>query len=94
MEDKTIVCKDCGEEFVWTVQEQEFFAEKGFKNEPSRCLVCRKTRRQQNSGERQLYTVTCSSCGIETQVPFKPTGVRPVYCRDCYQKLVLENNEE
>ncbi|MDR0468575.1 MAG: zinc-binding protein, partial [Peptococcaceae bacterium] len=28
-----------------------------------------------------------SACGVETQVPFKPTGVRPVYCRDCYQKL-------
>lgn len=89
MEDKYLVCKDCGNEFAFTVQEQEFFAEKGFQNEPARCLSCRKARKQQtrgDRGERQLYTVTCSSCGVETQVPFKPTGMKPVYCRDCFQR--------
>lgn len=35
---------------------------------------------------RQLYSVTCADCGKQTQVPFKPTGDRPVYCRDCYMK--------
>ena len=35
---------------------------------------------------RQLYNVTCASCGKPAQVPFKPTGDRPVYCRDCYMK--------
>ena len=35
---------------------------------------------------RQLYNVTCADCGKQTQVPFKPTGDRPVYCRDCYMK--------
>jgi len=35
---------------------------------------------------RQLYNVKCSDCGKETQVPFKPSGDRPVYCRDCYMK--------
>ena len=33
---------------------------------------------------RQLYNVKCSDCGNQTQVPFKPSGDRPVYCRDCY----------
>ncbi len=33
---------------------------------------------------RQLYSVKCSNCGKQTQVPFKPSGDRPVYCRDCY----------
>ncbi len=92
MEDKTLVCKDCGNEFIFSAQEQEFYAEKGFQNEPARCLTCRRARKQQindrkNDGrERQFYTVNCSNCGVETQVPFKPTGVRPVYCRDCFQK--------
>ena len=36
-EDKTLVCKDCGAEFVFTAGEQEFYAEKGFQNEPTRC---------------------------------------------------------
>lgn len=35
---------------------------------------------------RQLYTVTCSNCSKDTQVPFKPSGDRPVYCRDCYMQ--------
>lgn len=33
---------------------------------------------------RRLYDVTCSACGKATQVPFKPSGDRPVYCRNCY----------
>ena len=37
-------------------------------------------------GEREMTKVTCSDCGNETEVPFKPSGDRPVYCRDCYQK--------
>ncbi len=35
---------------------------------------------------RQLYDITCANCGKKAQVPFKPTGDRPVYCRDCYMK--------
>jgi len=35
---------------------------------------------------RQMHKVTCSECGQETEVPFKPDGTRPVYCRECYQK--------
>lgn len=46
MEDKKIVCKDCGEEFIFSVAEQEFFKEKGFEYEPKRCLECRRKRRQ------------------------------------------------
>ena len=39
-EDKTLVCKECGNEFVFTAGEQEFYAERGFQNEPQRCAVC------------------------------------------------------
>jgi len=35
---------------------------------------------------REMHKVKCSECGQETEVPFKPDGERPVYCRDCYQK--------
>lgn len=34
----------------------------------------------------ELFDVTCDKCGKETQVPFKPTGEKPVYCRDCFNK--------
>ena len=44
-EDKTLVCKDCGNEFVFTAGEQEFYAERGFTNEPKRCKACRDAKR-------------------------------------------------
>lgn len=47
--DKTIVCKDCGEEFVFSVNEQEFYAEKGFTNEPARCKECRAKRKSERN---------------------------------------------
>ena len=42
--------------------------------------------RNYDNAPREMFTVTCSDCGTETQVPFKPDGERPVYCRDCYRK--------
>ncbi|TZE82594.1 zinc-ribbon domain-containing protein [Calorimonas adulescens] len=45
-EDKVLVCKDCGKEFVFTAGEQEFYAEKGFQNEPVRCKECRDAKKQ------------------------------------------------
>jgi CxxC-x17-CxxC domain-containing protein len=94
MTDKTLSCRDCGKDFVFTASEQAFFAEKGFTNEPSRCPECRAARKQQNnrggrSGgfqQREMFDATCAECGAETQVPFRPSGDRPVYCRDCFSK--------
>lgn len=43
-------------------------------------------RRGFDRGPREMHTVTCSECGQETQVPFKPAEGRPVFCRDCYRK--------
>ena len=37
-------------------------------------------------GPREMHKAVCADCGQETEVPFKPTEGRPVYCRDCYQK--------
>jgi CxxC-x17-CxxC domain-containing protein len=37
-------------------------------------------------GEREMHKIKCADCGAETEVPFKPDGTRPVYCRDCYRK--------
>ena len=49
MEDKIIVCKDCGQEFTFTVGEQEFYKEKGFSNDPVRCAACRRAKKEQNN---------------------------------------------
>lgn len=45
MPDKTLTCKDCGKEFVFTEGEQDFYREKGLQNEPQRCLDCRKAKK-------------------------------------------------
>ena len=87
--DKTLTCRECGAEFLFTGSEQAFYAEKGFQNEPGRCPGCRANRRSNNhgsSGERQMYDVICDECGATTQVPFQPRGDRPVYCRDCFAR--------
>ncbi len=44
-QDKTLVCKDCNQEWVFSAGEQEFYAEKEFENEPTRCKSCRKARK-------------------------------------------------
>lgn len=89
--DKTIVCKDCGQEFTFTASEQEFYSEKGFENEPQRCKPCRDARKgasrgRGNGGERQMYDAVCSECGRTCQVPFEPRNDRPIYCSDCFRK--------
>lgn len=47
MTDKNIICRDCGSEFIFSVGEQEFYKEKGFDNEPTRCTPCRKAKKDQ-----------------------------------------------
>jgi len=86
-EDKTLVCKDCGKEFVFTAGEQEFYEAKGFQNEPGRCKECRTARKSLHGsakGEREMYDAVCAECGKETQVPFRPRLEKPVYCSECF----------
>ncbi len=97
--DQTLYCRDCNQEFTFTVGEQEFYASRGLTNTPSRCPECRAAHKQSSRGQRdsfgggfrerdaarQMYSATCASCGKETQVPFQPRGDRPVYCSECYQ---------
>ena len=87
--DKVLKCSECGAEFVFTAGEQMFFADKGFKNEPKRCKACKAKRAETGAGggnqPRAETKTTCSQCGKETTVPFRPTQGRPVFCRECFQ---------
>ena len=60
-EDKTLVCKECGKEFVFTAGEQEFYAERGFQNEPQRCKPCRDARKNAARGPREYFTAVCAA---------------------------------
>jgi CxxC-x17-CxxC domain-containing protein len=89
-QDRTLRCVDCGAEFVWTAGEQQFYADKNFKNEPKRCRPCKGKRASRpvtggNGRERVETSTTCSACGKATTVPFKPTQGRPVFCKECFQ---------
>ena len=93
-EDKTIQCSDCGNEFVFSVEDQEFFQTKGYTNDPKRCPECRQARKAERYGNdgygyrpRQMFPAVCAECGKETEVPFEPREGRPVYCSDCYRKV-------
>ncbi len=86
-EDKTLKCKECGNDFIFSAGEQEFYAEKGLQNEPQRCKDCRIARKNAARPAREMFTATCASCGAEAKVPFKPTEGRDVYCSDCFAKM-------
>ena len=91
-EDKTLKCKICGNDFTWTSGEQEFYAERGFQNEPQRCKECRDARKNAARAGREMYTAVCASCGKEAKVPFKPRDDRPVYCSECFAKMKESQN--
>jgi len=126
--DKTLTCADCGQQFVFTASEQDFYAQRGF-SEPRRCGSCRASRKaargssggagyssgggggyssggyggggggggygggggggygERDRGPREMFAATCSSCGKEAQVPFRPTSGKPVYCSDCFRSM-------
>ena len=94
--DRTMTCVQCGNEFVFSAEDQQYHAGRGYQD-PKRCPTCRAERRS-NSGrgsygggggydrpQRQMFSTTCSRCGKEALVPFEPRGDKPVYCSDCYQ---------
>ncbi len=87
--DKTLTCRECGAEFVFSAGEQEFFQSRGLLNEPGRCPACRAARRRGfvPRSEREHHSIVCDACGQEAMVPFQPRGDRPVYCNECFIKM-------
>jgi CxxC-x17-CxxC domain-containing protein len=106
--DKELVCADCGQPFVFSASEQDFYNQRSF-TEPKRCPSCRAARKaargdnggysdRDNGGSysggssydrapREMFDAVCSSCGKDTQVPFRPTSGKPVYCSDCFRTV-------
>ena len=93
--DRALTCVQCGNEFTFSAEDQEFHAGRGYQD-PKRCPTCRAERRSSRDGgygssggydrpPRQMYSATCARCGKEALVPFEPRGDKPVYCSDCYQ---------
>jgi CxxC-x17-CxxC domain-containing protein len=94
LSDKTLSCVDCGYEFTFTAGEQEFYASRGYTNEPKRCPQCRGTRKNQQRSSRdsygsarEMHPAVCAQCGRDAMVPFVPRGDKPVYCSDCFSAM-------
>ncbi|MEM4251813.1 MAG: zinc-ribbon domain containing protein [Candidatus Bathyarchaeia archaeon] len=93
-EDKTIICTECHQPFIFTAGEQAFFNDKGLQNEPKRCKPCKLRKNERfnailglkQRSRRSDISIDCADCGATTTVPFLPTQGRPVYCRDCFSK--------
>ena len=83
-EDKTLVCKVCGKEFVFSAGEQAFYAEIGHQNEPKSCKPCRDARKNAARGPREYFTGVCARCGAEARVPFVPKADSAIYCSACH----------
>ena len=96
-QDRDLTCVECNQSFVFTADDQQYHADKGYTNEPKRCPSCRQARRANRGfdggfgggfggGRREMHPAVCAECGKDTEVPFRPTGERPVYCSDCYRQ--------
>jgi CxxC-x17-CxxC domain-containing protein len=97
--DKQLQCVDCGKDFIFSAEEQEFFAEKGYTNEPKRCVACRQARRSargeggDNRSSVKKYPAICAECGQPTEVPFEPRQGRPVYCSNCFSRIKQQQQD-
>ncbi len=77
LEDKVLLCRQCGKEFTFTRGEQEFYIKKGWF-QPNRCPQCRSARHEQD------LRLVCSGCSIELGKD------DPVYCSECVDNLKPE----
>jgi|ERR1043166_401777 CxxC-x17-CxxC domain-containing protein len=97
VEDQSIQCIDCREDFVWTAGEQTFYHSKGLSNPPKRCKPCKKEKNKRldaieharATGQRYRVDIKaeCAKCHTMTTIPFYPSQGRPVYCRSCYLEM-------
>lgn len=84
-EDKTLTCRTCDKQFVFSASEQAFFAEKGFQQDPTRCKECRAKQRQDKVN--RSAEITCRNCGKKETVTFQVTYPDYLLCDDCFNQL-------
>ncbi len=105
-DDKNLTCVECQTTFVFSADDQSFHAQKGY-TDPKRCTSCRAARRNggggggyggggggYGGGQREMHPAVCAECNKDTEVPFLPTGDRPVYCSDCFSKRPQQQSSQ
>lgn len=86
-QEKILKCRECGREFLFTPEEQDFYARQGYGH-PHRCKDCRRAARLRRTGK--VYSGVCAACGKEARVAFPPTRESLVYCGDCWAQMAAE----
>jgi CxxC-x17-CxxC domain-containing protein len=89
LNDKTLTCRDCGEHFVWTSGEQEFYINKGLTKQPSRCPDCRSATKSDHSAKRDarpIYNIVCCDCHAELKLHFQPKSPDSFRCKACQER--------
>ncbi len=84
-EDKTLVCRDCSAEFVFTAGEQEFYEQKGFTNQPTRCPDCRRAAKAARGGGGSSYSGGGGGYGGGRQ----ERTMHPAVCSACGKETMV-----
>ena len=71
-EDITLTCKECGQEFVFTAGEQEFYAEKGFQNQPKMCKACRAAKKSAGQAKKEMLPASAQTAAAKRRFPSSP----------------------
>lgn len=91
LEDRTLMCKDCGNKFVWTAGEQKFFLDKGLENIPKRCKLCTDKFKTKLREKHPVFWIKCRLCGKKAEVPFEPKS-EDILCEECFNKEIARRN--
>ena len=92
-EDQVLNCKDCGDKFIWTIGEQQFFYDKGLKNIPKRCKPCAEKYKAQLREKHPMNWIKCKKCNKKAEVPFEPKS-DDILCEDCFTKEIERRNRK
>ncbi len=93
LEDKTLMCKDCGQKFIWTAGEQKFFLDKGLQNIPKRCKSCTATYKAKLNERQPRSWIKCISCGKKAEVTFE-TKTDEILCEKCFNEAIERRDEK
>ncbi|MFA5927254.1 MAG: zinc-ribbon domain-containing protein [Patescibacteria group bacterium] len=92
LEDKVLLCKDCGKRFLWTAGEQKFFIDKGLQNIPKRCKICTANYKEKLREKHPIWEIKCKVCGKKAEAPFEPKG-SDILCESCFN-LEIEKRDK
>lgn len=91
--DRVLVCKDCGDKFIWTMGEQQFFIDKGLRNVPKRCKACAAVYKEKLHEKHPVQWIKCKNCKKKAEVPFEPKS-EDILCEDCFRAEIEKRNQK